>query len=115
MNALQSPHKWWSTLKSAVFGLSSSLPPLVGGGVGLVCKSVSKADLLSDHYDGKKSGGSVDLLSDHYDGKKSRGSVDLPLTCHPSPRFTTFAFRSSEVRHLLLLKGNRCSVPSVLV
>ena len=36
MNA-QSPHKWWSTLKSAVFGLSSSLPPLVGGGGGLVC------------------------------------------------------------------------------
>ena len=35
MNA-QSPHKWWSTLKSAVFGLSSSLPPLVGGGGGLV-------------------------------------------------------------------------------
>ena len=28
----QSTHKWWSTLKSAVFGLSSSLPPLVGGG-----------------------------------------------------------------------------------
>ena len=35
MNA-QSPHKWWSTLKSAVFGLSSSLPQLVSGGVGLV-------------------------------------------------------------------------------
>ena len=35
MNA-QSPHKWWSTLKSAVFGLSSSLPPLVDGGGGLV-------------------------------------------------------------------------------
>ena len=31
----QSPHKWWSTLKSAVFGLSSSLPPLVGEGGGL--------------------------------------------------------------------------------
>ena len=29
-------------------------------------------------------------------------SVDMPLTCHPSPRLTTFAFRSSEVRHLLL-------------
>ena len=30
----QYPHKWWSTLKSAVFGLSSysSLPPLIGGG-----------------------------------------------------------------------------------
>ena len=43
----QSPHKWWSTRKSAVFGLSSSLPPLVGGGGGLVCESVGKADLLS--------------------------------------------------------------------
>ena len=28
--------------------------------------------------------------------------VDLPLTCHPSPSFTTFAFGSSEVRHLVL-------------
>ena len=29
-------------------------------------------------------------------------AVDLPLTCHPSPSLTTFAFRSSEVRRLLL-------------
>ena len=50
MNA-QSHHKWWSTLMSAVFGLSSSLPLLVGGGGGLVCESVGKADLLSDHLD----------------------------------------------------------------
>ena len=84
MNA-QSPHKWWSTLKSAVFGLSSSLPPLVGLGGGLLCESVGKADLLSDHFD----------------SKQSRESVDLPLTCHPSPRLTSFAFRSSEVRRLL--------------
>ena len=41
-----SPHEWWSTLHSAVFGSSSSLPPLVGGGGGLVCESVGKADLL---------------------------------------------------------------------
>ena len=85
MNA-QSPHKWWSTLKSAVFGLSSSLPPLVFGTGGLVCESVGKADLLSDHVD----------------GKQSSESVDLPLTCHPSARLTSFAFRSSEVRRLLL-------------
>ena len=84
MNA-QSPHKWWSILKSAVLGLSSLLPPLVGGGGGLVCESVGKAHLLSDHFD-----------------EQSRESVDLPLTCHPSPRLTTFAFRSSEVRRLLL-------------
>ena len=48
MNVL-SPHKWWSTLKSAVFGSSSSLPPLVSEGGWLVCESVGKADLLSDH------------------------------------------------------------------
>ena len=34
--------KWLSTLKSAVFGLSSSLPPLVGGGGGLVSELVGK-------------------------------------------------------------------------
>ena len=79
-------HKWWSTLKSAVFGLSSSLPPLVRGGGGLVCESVGIADLLSDHFD----------------GKQSRESVDLPLTCHPSPSLTSFAFRSCEVRRLML-------------
>ena len=33
---------------------------------------------------------------------QSREAVDLPLTCHPSPSLSTFAFRSSEVRHLLL-------------
>ena len=44
MNA-KSPHKWSSTLMSAVFGVSSSLPPLGVGG-GLVCESVDKAHLL---------------------------------------------------------------------
>ena len=68
-----------------MFGLSSSLHPLVGGGGGLVCESVGKADLLSDYFD----------------GKQSRESVDLPLTCHPSPTLTSLAFRSSEVRRLL--------------
>ena len=81
---VQSPHKWWSTL--AVFGTSSSLPPLVNEGGGPVCESVDLADLLSDHFD----------------SKQSREAVDLSLTCHPSPSLTTFAFRSSEVRRLLL-------------
>ena len=71
------PHKWWSTLKSAVFGFSSSLPPLVGGIGGLVCESVDNADMHSDHFD----------------GKQSRESVDLPLTSNPSPILTSFAFR----------------------
>ena len=83
---VQSPHKWWSTLKSAVFGSSSKLNPLVSEGGGLVCESV----------------GNSDLLSDHFDSKQCREAVDLTLTCHPSPSFTNFAFTSTEVRRLLL-------------
>ena len=71
---VQSPHKWWSTLKSTVFGSSSSLPPLISEGGGLVCESVGKADLLLDNIA----------------SKQSREAVDLPLTCHPSPGLTTF-------------------------
>ena len=62
------------------------MPPLISDGGGLACESVGKADLLSDHFD----------------IKQSREAVDLPLTCHPSHSLTTFAFRSSEVRRLLL-------------
>ena len=46
--------------------------------------------------------GQADLLSDHFHSKQSREPVDLPLTCHSSHSLTTFAFRSSEVRRLLL-------------
>ena len=60
------------------------MPPLVGEGGGLVCESVGKADLLSDHF------------------KQSREADDLPFTCHPSPSLTTFALRSSEVKSRLL-------------
>ena len=46
---VQSPHKWLSTLKSAVFGSSSAVHPFVGAGGGLVCESIGyRADLLSD-------------------------------------------------------------------
>ena len=83
---VQSPQKWWSTLKSAVFGSGSSLPPLVGPRGGLVCESVGKADLLSGHFD----------------SKQSRESVDLLVTCHPSPSLITFAFMSRVVKHLLV-------------
>ena len=62
------------------------MPPLVSEGGGLVCESVGKAALLSDNFD----------------SKQSREAVDLPLTYHPSNSLTTFVFRSSEVRRLLL-------------
>ena len=51
-----------------------------------MCESVVKADLLSDHFD----------------GKQSKEFVDLSLTCHLSVRLTSFAFRSSEFRCVLL-------------
>ena len=75
-------------MKSAVFGSSSdsSLPPLIGKGGGLVCKSV----------------GTAEMLSAHFDEKQSRDPVDLPSTCLPSPSPTTVAFRSREVKRLLL-------------
>ena len=83
---VQRPHKWLSTLKSAVFGSSSTLPQLVSEGGELVCESNGKADLLTDHFD----------------SKQSMEAVDLQLTCHSSPYLTTFAFRLREVRRLLL-------------
>ena len=52
---VQYPHKLGSTLKSTVFGSFSSLPLLVSDGGGLVCESLGKADLLSDHFDSKQS------------------------------------------------------------
>ena len=62
------------------------MPPLVGEGGGLVCESVGKADLLSDHFDRKPPMKPVDLL----------------ITCHPSPWLITFAFCTTEDRSLLL-------------
>ena len=49
-----------------------------------------------------KSVGKADLLSDHFESKQSREAADLPLTCHMSPSLIIFAFRLAEVRHLLL-------------
>ena len=75
-----------------MFGSSSSLPPLVSEGGGLVCESVGKADLLSDHFD----------------SKQSREADDLPLTYHLSPSLITVPFRLSEVRRLLLDLDHHC-------
>ena len=49
MLSTNNSHKWWSTLKSAVFGARSSIPPLVGNGGSLVSDSVGKADLFLKH------------------------------------------------------------------
>ena len=46
--------------------------------------------------------GKADLLSDQFDSKQSGESVDLLLTYHQYPSLVTFAFRSNEVRCLLV-------------
>ena len=51
-----------------------------------------------------KSVGKADLLSDNFDGKQSRESVDLLLTCQLSSRLPSLAFKSSEVRRLIFDK-----------
>ena len=69
-----------------MFDSSSTLPPLVSRGGGLVYVSVGNADVLLDHFD----------------SKESREFVDLQLTFLPSFCLVTFAFLSSAVRRLML-------------
>jgi hypothetical protein len=80
-----SPHKCWSTLKSAVFGSRSPLPPLLDTGDTLVCSPEGKANLLNSHFD----------------SKPCRLGIELPSTCHPEGKMSSFAFRSGEVRRLI--------------
>jgi len=79
-------HKWWSTLKSSVFGARSSIPPLIGDGGSLVTDSVEKADLFLRHFD----------------EKQSRDKVTVPLSCFPRAKLSSFAFRSGELRSIMM-------------
>ena len=83
-NATQS-HKWWSTLKTALFGVDSSLPPLRGNHGDLIFEPKAKAELLSECF-----------LS-----KQSDWEPNLPDTCHPEPKITNIIFRSSLLRKYL--------------
>ena len=80
------PHKFWTTLKSALFGNDPSMPPLL------------KPDGSITHDPKKK----AELLADVFDGKQSNINLTLPDTCFPEPKLSKIAFRSSEVRKLLL-------------
>ena len=79
-------HKWWSTLKSSLFGVDSSMPPLVRSNGTTVYSPGEKAELLADVFD----------------RKQSSESVLLPQSCFPEPRLCSLAFRSKEVKLLLL-------------
>ena len=82
--------------------------PIISGGplLSLRCSAqVHRIRLLVRVVDWCVSVGEADLLSDHFESKQSMEGVDLPLSWDPSPNLTTFAFRSREVRRLLLDLG----------
>ena len=61
-------HKWWETLKGSIFGVKSSIPALMGHGVGLVWL------LLRKHHSG-----ALRLTIEQLDMKSSYGSKKCAL------------------------------------
>ena len=86
LSSTDQPHKFWSTLKSALFGVDSSMPPLL------------KADGSVAHCPKEK----ANLLAEMFERKQSNEHVDLPPICFPEVNLSSLAFRSSEVKQLLL-------------
>jgi hypothetical protein len=82
------PHKWWSTLKSSLFGSSPSVPPLISPGGSLVCGAKDKADLLMTTFDGKQNHQQLNV-------------VDAEPLTDPPYSLSSFAFRSREVEGLI--------------
>ena len=63
-----------------------TIPPLMGPGGSLVTGREERAELFSSHFD----------------GKQSREDITLLVSCHIRPSFCCIAFRSREVKNLLL-------------
>ena len=79
------PHTWWSALKSSLFGVEPSIPPLLKPDGSITYNPLDKATILADSFN----------------SKQSRVEIQLPHSCHPLPVFKSFAFKSSEIKHLL--------------
>ena len=79
------PHRWWSTFKSALFGVDQTGPPLLKPDGTLAYCPKEKAALFADVFDNKQCG----------------EDLSMPLTCFPEPKLTKIAFRSREVKNLL--------------
>ena len=86
LTGITQPHKWWSTLKSFLFGEDSSLPPL-------------RSDDGTPKYSPEEK---ADLLSAFFQSKQCHQDLDLPPTCSPEPILTKCAFRSSEIKSYML-------------
>ena len=80
------PHRWWSSLKSSLFGVDSSMPPLLEPDGSMSFEPLRKATLLSNTF-----------IS-----KQRDQELMLPLTCFPSPKLNSVAFKSTELKNYLL-------------
>ena len=79
-------HKWWSTLKTALFGVDVAVPPLLRPNGSLTHCPKEKATLFADVFD----------------GKQSNNCLTIPKSCFPKAELTKFAFCSGDVQKLLL-------------
>ena len=77
--------KWWSTLKTALFGVDVAVPPLLRPNGSLTHRPKEKTALFADVFDGKQSNDSLTMLQ----------------SCFPEAELT-FAFHSGEVKNSLL-------------
>ena len=63
------PHQWWTTLRLVLFGVDSSVPPLVEPDGCIIHSPVEKVTVFADVFDSKQ-------------GNEKR---EIPLSCFLSP------------------------------
>ena len=80
------PHKYWATFKSALFGMDSSVPPLL------------RPDGRLTHCPEEM----ATLLADVFDRKQSNEKLTMPDSCFPEAKLNSLAFRAREIKDLLL-------------
>ena len=85
MGIIQS-NKWWSTFKSALFGIDATVPPLV------------KPDGSITHDPKEK----ASLFADVFEGKQCNAVLEMPQSCFPDLKLGKLAFRSKEIESILL-------------
>ena len=78
--------KWWSTLMSALFGVDMTIPAL----------------LKPDGYLTQDPKEKATLFADVLDRKRSNDKLTMPQTCFSEAKLTSLAFRSREIKNLLI-------------
>ena len=79
-------NRWWSTLKSALFGINMTLPPTL------------KPDGSLTHDPKEK----ATLFANVFDRKQNNDKLTMPHTFVPEAKLTALAFKTQEIKTLLL-------------